>query len=148
MKQKNLLNWIKWLIASIVVTLGIVNGYLNLWGVDVKNNPEKRKKYSKIWHFFMATIKAQIAIVILLILIYQGFEWKWGIFWALLWFNLSGAIYDFIINCIRYYHEKVASIWRVDDGTINGILKKWIGVTGIWVIRGILIIINIVILFV
>ena len=145
MKKSKLLNIIKWLVASIIVTLGIVNGFLNLWGVDVKNDPVKRKKYSKIWHFFMATIKAQIAIVILLILIYQGFEWKSAIFWALLWFNLSGAVYDFIINCIRKYYENVASIWRVDDGSINGWIKGLIGVVGIWILRGILIIINILI---
>ena len=145
--NKKVLITIKWLVATVIVTLGIVNGYLNLWGVDVKNNPIKRKKYSKIWHAIMATIRAQVAIVILLVLFYQGYEWGLAIFWALLWLNLSWTIYDFTINYIRYYHEKVASIWRVDDGTINGFLKKIFGVTGIWVLRGILIIINIVVLF-
>ena len=145
--NKKILTTIKWLVASIVGTLGIVNGFINLHAVDVKNDPVKRKKYSKIWHAIMATIRAQVAIVILLVLFYQGYEWGLAIFWALLWLNLSWTIYDFTINYIRYYHEKVASIWRVDDGAINGYVKKYLGVTGIWILRGILIIINIVILF-
>lgn len=144
--NKKYLTWIKILSASVILILGVVNGFLNLWGVDV-TDPVKKAKYSKIWHFFMAALKGIIAIIILLILIYQGFTWKWAIFWALLWFNLSGTVYDFIINCIRYYYEKVASIWRVDEGTINGFLKNLLGVKGIWILRGILIIINIVILF-
>ena len=137
-------------VILIILVLAIANGFLNLWGVDCLGNVQKRKKYSKIWHACMAVMKAQGAFIIITVLFFPinyDLTLLKFIFWALLWFNISWTIYDFTINCIRYYYEKVASIWRVDDGAINGWIKKYLGVTGIWILRGILIIINIVILF-
>jgi len=144
MKKK--LNSIKWLSIILIFLLGAINGFLNLWGVDT-NDPIKRAKYSKLWHKGMAIMKAVIALMILIIVLLQGNSFKIGLFWALLWFNVSWTIYDFTINCIRFYYEKVASIWRVDDGAINGWIKKYLTVKQIWILRGILIVINLLLLF-
>jgi len=136
-------------IILIIVALGITNGFINLHAVDCKNDPIKCKKYSKLWHIWMAIMKAQLAILIISIMfipIEFIFTFKMFFFWALLWFNASWTIYDFTINCIRKYYENVASIWRVDDGSINGWIKGLIGVAGIWILRGILIIVNILII--
>ena len=132
----------------IIFVLGITNGYINLHAVDCKNDPVKCKKYSKMWHNGMTVIKVQIAVLILLVLIYYiGFTWKLFLIWFLAWVNFSSTIYDLSINAVRKFCENIASLWRIDDGRINGFLKKIFGVTGIWIIRGILIVINILIIW-
>ena len=146
-------------ICLLILALGITNGFINLHAVDCKNDPIKCRKYSKIWHKWMATMKAQGAFIMLSMIVLPMFfkytqliipyDWKVIAFWFLLWFNFSWTIYDLSINWVRWHYEKTGGgIWRVDDNPINAFIKKYLGVKGIWILRLILIIINIIIIWI
>ena len=106
------------LILTLFILIAIWNGYVVLWGTT----KDKRKMYSKRWHFVGLVIRLVLWSLIPVMLLFradithhiQHFDWKLIGNWTLLFVLFGGLFYDLIINAIRYYHEGTPALTYVD----------------------------------
>lgn len=138
-------------ILFIVLILASWNAYIILWGT-AKNLPElynKRKRWSKIWHKTGWVIRFMIACLILWLMIGNIefiFSWKLFAIWLLAFINVSWILYDLTINVIRKLEANQCSVTYIDNKGFNGFCLKYLGFYYTWIFRGVLVLINLIIL--
>jgi hypothetical protein len=145
----------------LICLFAVWNIFVILWKLT--------NKFSKTWHLWGTILSVGIGIAILWLMLFNPeftFTWKMFWFWLLVFINNRGCIYDLIINIIWKKYGDLPSIFYIDNKGLNKILMNTIGRLiklfkkndsfvmlrikrkGLWILRSVLIIINILILFV
>jgi len=130
---------------TLSITLfAIFNGIVISWAHSFKR---QRKYLSHVWHIIGRIVIGLVA----------GWEWYnleskdtvMAILFAATVFNLSWTVWDLVINLVRKSIGKEnIDILHVDSKGINSIVLKVISPTWFWILRAILIIINIIALWI
>lgn len=121
-------------ILALIFLFGIWNAYVVIWGTHY--DIHKRAQANSIWHGIALFAK----VYIIAIAIYTSPE-NWLII-GLTGFNLSWTIYDLTINIVRKIWQGLP-ILHVDMMPINSTIAKAITPTGFWVVKFLLVAINI-----
>ncbi len=128
-------------ILLIICTFAAWNSFCIIWKLE--------GTHSKTWHSIGWVIRLELALLILALMYFNPdfhFTWKLFAFWGLAFLNTAWILYDFIINLFWTLFGKLNDVWHVDPKKLNGWLLKKIGKKSIWIFRGVLILINIIIL--
>lgn len=147
-------------ISVLLILLALWNGKVIIWCQAkvkfIKTNEVKYavlyRKYSRQWHSIGLIWRAVLGVYFLIyacwglyIELFDQFSWHvlFIILANYLWFlNLSYTVYDILINlCMRAFNPEV-SIWHIDNKGFNGWMLKRLGFNGTWIFRGVLILIN------
>jgi len=145
-------------VTVLLLLLALWNGKVITWYLArMQGKIELAKKYSKQWHKIGVYWRIVLAIYFigyqnydLIIGLCTGFQWSNLISLAAdtAWFiNLAYTGYDLLINaCMRALNPK-HSLFYIDYKGFNKWMVDKLTVKGIWIFRGVLILINILILF-
>lgn len=137
-----------WYILFIILVLASWNAYIILWGLE-RFDAKKRKRYSTIWHKIGWVIRFMIACLILWLMIGNiefTFNWKLFFIWLLAFINTAWTLYDLTINIIRKLEANQCSVTYIDNKGFNGFCLKYLGFYYTWIFRGVLVLINLIIL--
>ena len=128
----------KYLLIAILLIIAIWNSYVILWGTE--KDPDKRKKYSKIWHI----IGLALRLLVFAVPFFYFRSFTEILKWSLVFISVGGVLYDFIINLIRFIYNGVPDLWYVDNKGWNAYFLRFLTPTWYWVVRGLFILMTII----
>lgn len=123
------------IILATLLFFGWWNAYVVIWGTTAEL--KLRWNANKIWHRIAVICKLYLT---LLAIHFSPENWPIILFTA---FNLSWTVYDLIINFFRHHYQGLP-ILHIDSMPTNSNISKYLGKTGFWAVKFILLTINII----
>jgi len=108
------------LVSIVIIGFAVWNSYVILWKTEHDIN--RSKKFSKIWHVIGLVLRVGLYVVP----IFYFDNLLDIIKWSFLFVAISGVLYDFIINLIRWIYNGVPDLWYVDNKGWNKTFMNFI----------------------